>query len=202
MIPRISSGSDLEPGGLIPIQTGRIDNDRSLAVYSKPYASRIHPYRSLITLNFRSTMSVALQTQPKSPHPFTPRKMQSHLPHPTGLGHSAPPVSPHTPGKHSSGYTTPSSGSSQVSMNRKPSMTASTREAKKRRDLKMRVVTQPEPRNNQRNSMRWGANLGRNSRSTWREALPENATDLLTKLYEALIMAKNCEVGGQKSYNI
>jgi hypothetical protein len=92
-----------------------------------------------------------------------------------------------------------------------------TKEAKKRRDLKMRVVTQPSypssstssstilsqqarPQVYQRGqrqviSPRRGPRVI--TRTAWKERLPREATELLAKLYEALIMAKNCEVSSR-----
>jgi hypothetical protein len=67
------------------------------------------------------------------------------------------------------------------------------KEAKKRKEMKMRVVTQPvgQGQSYQRPASRQ-LTIGRGARQ-WKQRLPSNATELLANLYETLIMAKNCE---------
>ena len=74
-----------------------------------------------------------------------------------------------------------------------------TKEAKKRKDLKMKVVTQPvgQGQSYQRPASRQ-LTMAKNARQ-WKQRLPSNATELLANLYETLIMAKNCEAS--RSYN-
>jgi len=87
----------------------------------------------------------------------------------------------------------PSAADSHGTFGKKSMWNTSSRESKRRKDLKMRVVTQPAGPGWQRIARQTGQKARQGHQ--WKERLPDFATDLLARLYEALIMAKNCEVG-------
>lgn len=106
---------------------------------------------------------------------------------------SSPASLPTTPrSRFVSNPPSPSIAESQSTFGKRMNWGLNSREAKKRKDLKMRVVTQAPQSGWQRPSR---LNVVRTRQGQrWKERLPESATELLARLYEALIMAKNCEV--------
>lgn len=86
----------------------------------------------------------------------------------------------------------PSVAETQGTFGKKMNWGLTSRESKKRKELKMRVVTQ-NPSAGWQRSARQNVHRARQGQQ-WKEKLPDSATELLARLYEALIMAKNCEV--------
>jgi hypothetical protein len=110
---------------------------------------------------------------------------------------SGPPTLPSPPSAPQSRFASdppsPSVAGSQSTFGKRMNWGPTSREAKKRKDMKMRVITQA-PQSGWQRPVRQNVFRSRQGQQ-WKERLPESATELLARLYEALIMAKNCEVG-------
>lgn len=96
--------------------------------------------------------------------------------------------------RRSPGYSDSFHGT-HIQNHRKTSWASTSREAKRRKDLKIRVITQVPPTSTKlvRQTSRNDPSQCR-QRQVVRDPLPTNSTELLTRLYEALIMSRNCEV--------
>lgn len=82
-----------------------------------------------------------------------------------------------------------------------PSLRSNTKESKRRQDLAIRVVTQPTPQMNPGGGKTTVVPAGRVIRQRLLP-LPETWTELLMRLYETVIQAKNCEVRSCEPENV